>query len=417
MKKPSDFIVRTAAFSSGTAAFMVGQLVFMTLLARFGDPVIFGAYTLATALLNPLFFLARMGMRSAQATETSGELAFQSYRSLQFVLIVFAMLATLGMIRVLETDEVVTFVLLTIAVAKVAETVSDLHYGLFLRYQKQQDIAVSLISRAVLSILFFVLMSILFGPKIAMLGLPLSWLMVLIFHDLVRAQPLLEKEEKKPHSVKSVAFALKLLFPLALAGFFGQLAMSVPRYVIGFNVSTEILGQIGPALMAHVFVNTFAQSISQSLLPGISENMKNNEPKRAWNRMLRVAFKLLPLVLFGIVVSFLFGPFLVRLVFGPNYELAGIYLGLVSLSWSFRAYGNLFGDMILGTRRFILFFVLQAIGFVIYLILVIALWSQFGLDGVIYGIILGSLIFLLMAFFVAFRLSNPAVVAGVKTDA
>ena len=174
MKKPSAFIVRTAAFSSGTAFFLFGQLVFMTLLARLGDPVIFGAYTLATALLNPLFFLARMGMRSAQATETSGELAFQTYRGLQYLLILMAIIVTLGMIHFLSTDEVVTFVLLAIAAAKVAETISDLHYGLFLRYQKQNDIAISLIARSFLSVLFFILMDAVFGAKIAMLALPLS---------------------------------------------------------------------------------------------------------------------------------------------------------------------------------------------------------------------------------------------------
>ena len=186
--------------------------------------------------------------------------------------------------------------------------------------------------------------------------------------------------------------------------------MSLPRYVIGFNINTEVLGQIGPALMAHVFVNTFAQSISQSLLPGMAENIKDNEPKRAWNRMLRVALKLLPLVLAGIVVSYFFGPFLVRIVFGSSYELAGAYLGLLSLSWSFRAYANLFNDMVLGSRKFLLYFALQAVSFVIYLVLVSGLWYPFGLDGVVWGIILGSVVYFLLTLFVSRRLSHPKVV-------
>jgi O-antigen/teichoic acid export membrane protein len=107
-------------------------------------------------------------------------------------------------------------------------------------------------------------------------------------------------------------------------------------------------------------------------------------------------------VLLGSVVAFTLGPWMVRLVFGPGYELAGSLLGITSISWSFRAYAALFQNIVVGKRDFRRVLRLQAVIFALCAAVLVPLSVLFGVQGTIWGMVCGSAI-QFVAFFLQAR--------------
>ena len=107
---------------------------------------------------------------------------------------------------------------------------------------------------------------------------------------------------------------------------------------------------------------------------------------------MRVSAALAPVVLLGCVACFALGPWIVRLVFGPGYELAGALLGVMSLSWSFRAYAALFQNAVVGKRDFRRVLRLQALVFGLCAVVIAPLSLLFGVQGAVWGMTCGSAI-------------------------
>lgn len=393
MNVRSSLAARTASIAGGTSFYMLGQLLFMTLVARLGDPILIGAYTLATAILNPIFYFSRMGMKLAQATENADGFDFKTYRTLRYVLLCAAIVITFVIDIWLQEPGLVRYILYVVLAAKVVESLCDLKYGLFLQANEHHAIAASLLMRAVASILLFVIIWSLTDAIIAILALPIGWGSVYLLHDLRRARQILKPRAETPVSLSNLRALLILLLPLALAGFFGQLGTAMPRYIIGLGISAEVLGQLAPALMLHVFVGAFADSIAQALLPSVARDLEKGRPEATMRRLLKIALGLLPLVLFGIVLSYWIGDWLITFVFGEGYTLSGTYLWVIALSWSFRAYATLFENIVLGHRRFKNMLGIHVAGFVLYTITSLGLWQLLGLEGAIWGIALGSMLY------------------------
>lgn len=403
MKWHSSLLVRTVSLSGGTAAFMLGQLALLILIARLGTQELVGAYALSTAFLNPIFLLARMGLRAALATEHDGGMSFRIYRDLQFGMTALAFVVTIGIAVLFGTEAIVVYVLFIVFFMKLFETFSDLHYGLLLKYDRQHVIATSLFLRSTTGALAFLFIALTLDAETAMVALPLSWALVFLLHDFLRSRDLRAKEAAAAPGRAELVALFSVLLPLALAGFFGQLGLSVPRYFIGVGSGTSVLGQIAPALMAHVFVSAFADSVMHSLLSSVARDIAAGERRRAWDRLVRIAVYLLPVTLIGVAAMFAIGSWIVDLVFGEGYELAGVYIGIVSISWSLRAYGTLFGSVVMGARNFGQMFWINFVSFLVYAVLTLGLGLAAGLIGVLWGMVLGSLCYCLLLVYAASR--------------
>ncbi|WP_424943195.1 lipopolysaccharide biosynthesis protein [Aliiroseovarius crassostreae] len=404
MTARSSLAARTASVAGGTSFYMLGQLVFMTLLARLGDPILIGAYALATAILNPIFYFSRMGMKLAQATENTDGFDFQTYKILRYCLLCAAVGITFVIDLSLHQPGLVRYVLYVVLAAKIVESLCDLKYGLFLQANHHHAIAASLSMRAGASIVLFGIIWVLADAIIAILALPIGWAVVYGLHDLRHARQILKPRATAPVSLSNLRALFILLLPLALAGFFGQLGTAVPRYVIGLGISAEVLGQLAPALMLHVFVGAFADSIAQALLPSVARDLERGRRTETLSRLVKIALGLLPLVLTGIALSYWAGGWLITFVFGEGYALSASYLWVIALSWSFRAYATLFENIILGHRRFKNMLGIHVTGCAIYAVTSLGLWQGFGLTGAIWGIALGSLLYSVLMMMVSRRL-------------
>jgi O-antigen/teichoic acid export membrane protein len=307
--------------------------------------------------------------------------------------LVAAVCVSLALSLSLGVSSLVFYVFMVVLAAKTIEAFSDIYYGLLLQHERQQVIGASLTLRSLSSVLSFLLLFALTGrAATSLIGMPIGWALIYLFHDRLRSRDIAGSLDGQRASRHEVGRLLALLWPLALAGFLGQAGQGLPRYLIGWDAGAEILGQVTPALQLHVVVGTLAQTVSQSLLPGFARDLNSGAVRRAWRRLMRVSAALLPVVVLGSVLSFVLGPWLVRLVFGPGYELAGMLLGATSISWSLRAYAALFQNAVVGRRDFRRLLRLQAATFALYAAVLVPLSVRFGVEGAVWGMACGSAI-------------------------
>jgi len=389
---------KTALFAGGNLLYMLGQFVFLTLLARLSDPFVVGVYGLANALLNPLFFMTKMGMRQAQAADASDSFAFATYKTLRTRFLVVAVLISLAMIPFLPPGPAVVLIFTALVGAKLAEASADLYYGLMLQRGAQGIAGVSMTLRAIACVACF--LGIYAATKRAdwaVLGMPLGWFAVFFLHDLPRSRPLLPGTDVAPRVGETPMSLLKVLWPLAIGGAIGQIQQSFPRVLVNHAFDTETLGAIVPGLQVHVMAVMLGMSVCQSLLPSVARQLQNGNPNAAVRQVKRILMLIVPLLVVGVLICQFWGGWLIALVFGKGFELSGEFLGVLALSWSFRIAANVIQNLVFGTGRY---HSVLAISSVVTAVLVAAsliLWPLIGFAGILWGLAIGSGAHLAMA--------------------
>lgn len=384
---------------------MFGQFILLALLARLGNPFLVGAYTLATALLNPIFFFTRMGMRQAQASDGAEQFSFSTYYRLRNYILIAAVFASLALSLFITGSPTLHFVFFVVLASKLIEAQSDIYYGRLLQTGRQELIGASLILRSISSIVMFCLFYYFSGEAaLALIGVPVGWLAIYLIFDRAQGARLLSESAAKVDGAGQVLRLFLILWPLALAGAFGQVQQALPRYLVGGAMGPEILGQIAPALQLHMMVGVLTQTISQSLLPTVSKNLREGAFEAARSRLFKLITYLAPLAVAGVVIAWAFGPLIVQIIFGSGYETAGALLGIASVSWSFRAFGMLFQNIAVGRRNFLSVLWLQMAITSTYAVALIICWDAFGLVGAFYGLAAGSAIHCLFFFGAAMRI-------------
>lgn len=164
-----------------------------------------------------------------------------------------------------------------------------------------------------------------------------------------------------------------------------------------------VLGEIAPALQVQVIVGMLTQTICQSLLPRIARDMEDGKSVKAWRLLNKAALGLTPVIALGIAIAAVIGPTLVDIVFGSEYQRAGQVLWIVSLSWSFRAYGLLYQNAILGQRNFKQALSLQAWIFIGFMVMIVPLTAFYGVEGALWGMVSGNALYGIVGYVAARR--------------
>ena len=157
----------------------------LVMFAKLGTPETVGYYTLGLAYTAPVVGFFSLNLRVVQATDVDGEFSFASYAGQRSLAVVTA-LVFLGLFLMLPSHAPeVRRVTMLLGLAKGVEMGSSVFYGLYQRAERMADIARSLILRGVgmvfaMTFLFWWTSSI----EAAVMGQLVSWLAVLVFHDL-----------------------------------------------------------------------------------------------------------------------------------------------------------------------------------------------------------------------------------------
>jgi O-antigen/teichoic acid export membrane protein len=246
--------------------------------ARLGTMEVLGEFALGLAITAPVMLLARMQLRTFQATDARGDYAFEHYLGLMVLTVLGGVLLCCAIALVAGYSARARIVIALIALAKGFEAISEVFYGALQRVERMGLIARSIIAKSVLSLVLVSLALRLTGSAVvAAAALGLSWAIVLFFFDTHAYER--EFGTKRPWlrlwrtpwrdegvRLKSL---LGLAYALGITALLGSLRPNIPRYTLEAHFGQAELGMYAAlayftALGGRV-VHALGQAVSPSL--------------------------------------------------------------------------------------------------------------------------------------------------------
>ena len=196
LPKPEHGQRRKACLCDRFAWVLTGNIVYaacqwgmIVALAKLGNSVMVGQFSLGLAIATPVLVFTNLHLRAVQATDARRLYSFKEYLQLRMAMTLAAMVVIAGIVSVGHYERRTAMVVLAVASAKGIETLSDIHYGLFQLNDRLDQTSRSMMIRGILSVVvlsagIYLTRSVFWGCA----GLALVWLAALLLFDVRRGR-------------------------------------------------------------------------------------------------------------------------------------------------------------------------------------------------------------------------------------
>ncbi len=193
---------------------------------------------------------------------------------------------------------------------------------------------------------------------------------------------------------------LRQSWPMIITSFFMIIQQYVEQLFISDWLGDSELGVYTIASRIILLFGFIPMIIFSTVAPEITKAKASNE-KLFQFKLLRV-YQIMFLVSVAIMVGcLLFGPFVIHLLFKPEFEAAGIYLGIMSIRLIFINFGVAKTLFIVNNNLYKYFMLTSIVGVVIDIFFIYLLVPHYGSIGAIWGSIISMVvsIYLMDAFY------------------
>jgi O-antigen/teichoic acid export membrane protein len=336
---------------AGNVVYAGCQWGMLVALAKVGSPEMVGQFALGLAIGAPVMMLANLCLRAVQATDARSEYRFGDYLALRLVTTVlgFGVICLIAWLAVHRWQTALVVVL--VGVAKSVESISDVIYGLMLKHERLDRIAIAMMLRGVGALTLFALaLRLLRGVAWGVIALAGWWSVVLLTYERKTGSRLLRDlgpgdDEFAPFwewsRMKKLAW---LSFPLGVVMVLVSLNTNIPRYFVEHYLGEASLGYF--AALAYVMVAgyTVMGALGQSASPRLARYHVSNP--RGYRRLLgRMLLLAMGVGTTGILVAALWGRPLLTLFYRRDYaQHADVFVWImiaaaVSYTSSMLGYG------------------------------------------------------------------------------
>lgn len=311
--------------------------------AKLGTPEMLGRFSLAFAICAPIVMFTNLQLRNIQATDARGEYHFRDYLTLRAIgafvaMVVIAAIAVVMYVLGHGISAAVT--ILIVGLAKTAESLSDVIYGLLQKWERLDLSARAQMIKGpaaliALASLIYVTREIVWGVT----GILLVWTVMLVTYDASNARRVLAAfagQEKLTASqplfarLPAIKRLAVLTLPMGVVGLLDSLNVNVPRYFIAHHLGERSLGYF--SAMADLIV---AGNLVVIALATSSASRLSHAYMRSAGSFMRLVLRL---VAFGAVlglaalgVAFFFGRPLLALLYKPEYaEYQEVFVWLMA---------------------------------------------------------------------------------------
>jgi len=311
-------------------------------LAKLGSPEHVGQFALGLALTAPIFMFATLRLRDVQATDTKQEYVFGDYLALRLITTTLAFLVVSGIVFISGYQGETALVILATGAAKGIEAISDAFYGLFMKQERLDRSAKSMMIKGPLSLIglaigFTITGSVFWG----VVGLALARVVVLVSYDLRNATLSLKPSSQQssrifpkdwplPHwNTKTLVRLAWLALPLGFVTMLISFKSNIPRYYIEQNLGMDQLGLFAAVASFQKVAPTVVSALGRSASPRLARYFAAHNVR---------AFRILILKLIGIsavlgcggvLVALVAGREILSLLYGEEYALHGLFVLLM----------------------------------------------------------------------------------------
>lgn len=402
----------------GNGTYILCQFAVFLAIAQFTSPEELGRFGFAAALSTPIFMFTNLGLRLGQSTDSQADgradFAFGTYLGLRTLMSLLGAVTVIGIGFLIAPDAATIPFIIMIALARIAESYSDLFYGVFQKDNRLNLMARSLILRGVVSVLFFTLILWQTGDvALSLVAQLIVWACVARFHDyrLAAPAPLGHADAKPDFAMDKLVPLARLSLPLGGGAFLGQLVTNAPRFVVEYFFGLAALGYFTAIAYVYQTGQFFVAAIGHALIARIARLHKAGQRRDLYRLVFSMAGAMIGLGALGVVAGVLLGKWVLGVAFGPDFAAQETLLIIVLGALTFALAAAIMQTAIAGLRKFKSFALIHAVLLPINLALTITGAQMAGLNGVGWGMLGTSAAHLLLTiglFVVAERRQHTA---------
>lgn len=346
----------------GNVVYAACQWGMLVVLAKLGSPEMVGQFTLGLAVTAPVIMFTNLQLRAVQATDARQEYVFGDYLALRLVSTGLGVAIVVGITLTAGYRRDTSLVILVVGLAKALESISDVFYGLIQQYERMDRIAISMMVKGLLSLLFlalgiYLMHSVIWGA----VGLAVAWAVVLFGYDIRSGALMLNTAPKKAHDQipePSVGVALRprwhwgtlsklvwLALPLGFVMMLISLNANIPRYFIERFLGERELGFFAAIAYLMVSGGMVVNALGESANPRLAKYYAMGNSIAFRSLLLKLVGIGVVLGGIGVLVAVIAGRQLLTLLYRREYaNYANLLAWLMVVTWinyvsSFLGYG------------------------------------------------------------------------------
>jgi O-antigen/teichoic acid export membrane protein len=313
---------------AGNVVYAASQWAILSLAAKLGGAEMLGQYALAVAITAPIAMLAHLNLRAVLATDVARRHVFGDYLAARLTASAVGM-AAIGWLAVESGRPVgLTAAILLVGLAQTSEAISDLFYGAMQRRGEMPAIGHSMIARGLLSVsAFAAALYALHDLVAALAAAAAARIVILLAHDWPRGSV---GESLARPGLSAMRQFLRAAIPLGLVLLLVSLNTNLPRYAVESLLGVRELGVFAAVAAFATVGSTVVNALGQSATHHLARHAAERQPRAFLHLTLRLGVWVLALGIAGIVVAATLGPFILPLVYRPEFAAdTGLLVGVM----------------------------------------------------------------------------------------
>jgi len=342
---------------AGNVIFAACQWGMLISIAKLGTPAMVGQFALGLAVAAPVFMLTGLQLRTVLATDTRNEYRIGHYVAPRMLGTAVGLILVLTFALASHCRRDTAMVVLMVGVAKAVETLSDIIYGLWQKYERFDRIAIAMIGRGIGSVaIMAVVLHSTHNIAVACGATALYWLVWLAVYEYRGARSLLSRvspgeELRTEWDMWKIRQLVMLSLPLGVVMLLISVNTNIPRYFVEHYCGEAALGYFAAMTYAFVAGNTVISAMGQCAMPRLARHFDSNRPEfaRLLKKMLLLGAVLGAL---GIGAALLFGPTFLRLAYRTDYAQYSSVFTWLMVSAAVAYVGSMLGYGMTAARVF-----------------------------------------------------------------
>jgi O-antigen/teichoic acid export membrane protein len=343
---------------AGNVIYAACQWGMLVAIAKLGTPAMVGQFALGLAVAAPVFMLTSLQLRVVLATDARNEYRLGHYLAPRLLGTAGGLVLIAGFVFASHFRRDTAIVVILVSVAKAVETLSDIIYGFWQKYERFDKIAIALAGRGIGSVatmaaaLYFTR-----GMALATAATALYWFVWLATYERKGAKDLLasvspQQVLRAEWDMVKCGRLVVLSLPLGVVMLLLSVNANIPRYFVEHYCGESALGYF--AAIAYIFVagNTVMAAMGQSAMPRLARYFDSD--RFAFTQLLKNMVLLGAAVgILGIGLALFFGPTFLRLAYRADYaQYATVFTWLMAAA-AFAYVSSMLGYGMTAARAFV----------------------------------------------------------------
>lgn len=301
----------------GTFFYFFCQWLITVLIIKLGGYSNGGILSITISMTNIFYMISMYGVRSFQVSDIKNRYKDGDYLLLRIITSVISFIFFGVILFYLEYDKEIQLCMIIYMFFKLGESITDLNFGFFQRYNFYKELGISYILKGILTLGVFCF-SLYFSKNLILtlfLETLILWLLIIVY-DFKKLRNKLNLKMK----MYKAGFLLKTCFSLMLYTLILPYLNFITRYQIEKFFGTKNLGYYSAITMVIVVISTLFGSIFIIIIPRISYMYKEKNINEIIKIILKINLAIFVFTIVSIIGAILLGNIVFSILFTDSIQ-------------------------------------------------------------------------------------------------